>query len=157
MDKDAPLTLDETDRKLISLLQQDARMPTGIIAQKLGISRPTVNKRLDRLSQEGLLHLLAETDIQASGKAFLVILGVRTESRAVTDVANELAGLDETLAVQTVSGRYDIEVVIAAENQEHLNRLLTDVIPAIPGVAARAPGLCLEVFKFESNQIPASL
>ena len=157
MEKDAPLQLDETDRKLINLLQQDARMPTGIIAKKLGISRPTVNKRLDRLLQGGLLHLLAETDLQASGKAFLVILGVSTELRAVTEVANELAELDETLAVQTVSGRYDIEVVIAAENQEHLNRLLTDVIPAIRGVSERAPGLCLEVFKFASNQVPASL
>lgn len=157
MEKQAPPALDEIDRKMIALLQQDARMPTGALARELGISRPTVNKRLDRLLQEGLLHLLAETDIQASGKEFLVILGIRTELRPAEEVADDLAQLDEALAVQTVSGRHDIEVVIAAEHREHLNHLLTEVIPAIPGISERTPGLCLDVLKFASNRVPAAL
>lgn len=154
MDGQPPFELDDTDRKLVALLREDARMPAGDIAKALGISRPTANKRLDRLLQGGLVHLLAETDIRASGREFLVLVGVSVESRSVPEVAEEFALLDETLAVQTVTGRFNIEVVIAADNQQHLNHLLTVVIPSIRGVAARAPGLCLEVVKFASNEIP---
>ena len=47
-------------------------------------------------------------------------------------------------------------MVAAVDSQEHLCRLLTDSIPSIAGVAASSPGLCLEVIKFESNQVPYS-
>lgn len=156
MEKPEQLELDETDRNLVALLQQDARMPAGDLARALGISRPTVNKRLDRLLGEGLLHLLAETDIEASGKQFLVLLGVRCELLSVAAVASALAEIEGVLVVETVTGRFDIEVVIAVESQQRLNELLTVDIPSIPGVSERSPGLCLEVFKFASNLVPFS-
>jgi Lrp/AsnC family transcriptional regulator, regulator for asnA, asnC and gidA len=150
----ADFELDETDRELISLLQSDARMPTSDLARALQLSAPTVNKRLDRLLDSGVLHLLAETDIQANGMDFLITVGIRTHWATVGEVADALAALPETLMVETVAGRCDIEVVAALQDQTQLNNFLTKTIPSIAGVFEQSPGLCLEVIKFESNRVP---
>ena len=94
--------LEELDYALIDLLRQNARMPMVDIARSLGVSRPTASRRLDRLLQEGALHLLAETDIYATGRDLLVILELRVEGRPVTEVAEELAAMPAAISVNTV-------------------------------------------------------
>ena len=146
--------LEDLDYALIELLRQNARMPMVEIARTLGVSRPTAARRLDRLLQEGVLHLLAETDIYATGKDLLVILELRVEGRSVTEVAAELAAMPQTISVNTVAGQYDIEALVAADSHEALSQLHTEKIPSIAGVGDRCAGLCLEVVKFESNLVP---
>jgi DNA-binding Lrp family transcriptional regulator len=146
--------LDDTDRALFALLQRNARMPMAEIARALGVSRPTATRRLERLLDEGALRLLAETDLGAAGRDLIVVLGVKVEGQAVGEVALALAELEQTIAVNSVAGRYDIEVLIAADSHEALARLLTQEIPSIGGVGERSPSLCLEVVKFDSNQVP---
>ncbi len=146
--------LDELDRDLFKLLQANARMPIGDIAKSLGVSRPTATRRLERLQQDGVLHLLAETDIYAANKDFLIMLGVKVEGKPVSEVAEALALMPQTIVVNSVAGRYDIETLIAAETHEEMSDLLTRQIPAIEGTAERSPSLCLEVIKFESFKVP---
>ena len=146
--------LEELDYALIDLLRQNARMPMVDIARSLGVSRPTASRRLDRLLQEGVLHLLAETDIYATGIDLLVILELRVEGRPVTEVAEELAAMPAAIAVNTVAGPHDIEVLLIADSHQVLSQLHTEEIPSIPGVGDRCAGLCLEVVKFESNLVP---
>lgn len=146
--------LEDLDHALIELLRENARMPMVEIARKLDVSRSTAARRLDRLLREGVLHLLAETDIYATGKELLVILELKVEGRPVTEVARELAVLPETISVNTVAGQHDIEALLVADNHEALSRLHTEDIPAIAGVGDRSAGICLEVVKFESNLVP---
>jgi DNA-binding Lrp family transcriptional regulator len=146
--------LEDLDHAMIELLRENARMPMVEIARRLGVSRPTAARRLDRLLQEGVLHLLAETDIYATGKDLLVVLEMHVAGRPVTEVAGELAALPETISVNTVAGQHDIHALIAADSHEALSQLHTEEIPAIPGVGERSAGICLEVVKFESNLVP---
>jgi Lrp/AsnC family leucine-responsive transcriptional regulator len=146
--------LEDLDHALIELLRQNARMPMVEIARKLGVSRPTASRRLDRLLQGGVLHLLAETDIYATGKDLLVVLELRVEGRPVTEVAAELAAMPQAIAVNTVAGQHDLEVLLVADSHQELNQLHTEEIPSIAGVGDRCAGLCLEVVKFESNLVP---
>lgn len=146
--------LDDHDRALFQLLQADARMPISEIARELGVSRATAARRLERLLDSGALKLLAETDINAANKKFLTMLGIKVEDQPVADVANALAALPQAIAVNSVSGRYDIEALIIAESHDELSQLLTREIPGIDGVGLRSPSLCLEVVKFESYRVP---
>lgn len=146
--------LDQLDRKLFKLLQANARMPIADIAKALRVSRATATRRLDRLQQEGVLHLLAETDIYSANKDFLIMLGIKVEGRPVSEVAEALAVLPQAIVVNSVAGRNDIEVLIAADSHEEMTHLLTRQIPAISGTTERSPSLCLEVVKFESYKVP---
>ena len=146
--------LEDIDHALFELLRGNARMPMVEIARKLGVSRPTAARRLDRLLREGVLHLLAETDIYATGKDLLVILELSVEGRPVTEVAEELAAMPQTISVNTVAGQHDIEALVVADSHEALSQLHTEEIPSIAGVGNHYAGLCLEVVKFESNLVP---
>ena len=146
--------MDELDLELAALLHKDARMPAVDLARALGVSRQTVTKRLDRLLRDGVLHLLAETDYAASGKDYVLVLGLSCEQRPVDEVARQVAELEEALVVVSVTGRFDIELVAAVETLEQVNYLLTEQIPAIPGISSASPSLCLDVVKFESNKVP---
>jgi DNA-binding Lrp family transcriptional regulator len=150
------IEMDDLDLALATLLQQDARTPTVDLARALGVSRHTVTKRLDRLLDEGLLHLLAETDFQGAGKDYVLVLGLCCESNAVDIIAEQLADLDETLVVVNVTGRFNLEVVAAVETYEAFIQLLSDTIPSIPAISSCSPSLCLEIVKFESNKVPYS-
>lgn len=150
------IEMDDLDLALAALLQQDARTPTVDLARALGVSRHTVTKRLDRLLDEGLLHLLAETDFQGAGKDYVLVLGLCCENHALDMIAEKLADMDETLVVVNVTGRFNLEVVAAVATYDALIRLLTDTIPSIPGITSCSPSLCLEVVKFESNKVPYS-
>lgn len=145
---------DEIDRELFKLLRANARMPIADIARALGVSRPTATRRLDRLLKDGGLHLLAETDIYSANRDFLIMVGIKVEGRPVSEVARELAAMPETIAVNSVAGRYDIEILIAADSYETMTSVLTRQIPAIDGTTERSPSLCLEVVKFESYKVP---
>ena len=149
-----PAELDSLDRSLVDLLRENARMPIAEITRALGVSRQTASSRLDRLLEDGVLHLLAETDIYSAGRNQFVVLGIRTEGRPVVEVAEELAGFEDVIAVNTVAGRHDIEALVAAETNESLCELLTEQIPLIKGISSRSAGLCIEVMKFESNRVP---
>ena len=48
-------SFDQTDRRLLALLQQDARMPVVAIAAELGLSRATVSARIERLRATGAI------------------------------------------------------------------------------------------------------
>ena len=109
---------------------------------------------MERLLDDGRLHLLAETDFQAAGKDYILVLGLNCENHPVKGVAEQLAKLEETLVVTAVTGRFDLEVVAAVETLEAMSQLLTVKVPAIPGITSCSPSLCLDIVKFESNKVP---
>src|SRR5262245_30586234 len=47
--------MDDTDRKLIAMLRENARAPTAVLARRLGLSRTTVQARLERLERSGTI------------------------------------------------------------------------------------------------------
>ena len=49
------MNMDDTDRRLLTLLHGNARLPVASLASILGISRATVQKRLDRLIEDGTI------------------------------------------------------------------------------------------------------
>ena len=55
MDGENP-NLDDLDKQLLQLLSADAREPNASLARKLGVSRATVQNRIDRLKHRGIIH-----------------------------------------------------------------------------------------------------
>ena len=61
-------SVDEFDREIIGLLQQDGRLANVEIARALGITEGTVRKRLERLLSEGIIRIMAVADPVALGR-----------------------------------------------------------------------------------------
>ena len=72
---------DDTDRRIIALLQEDGRMSTQDIARTQGAASSTIRKRIRRLEGTGTMRVVAVVDFAAAGYDELLAIGVEVESR----------------------------------------------------------------------------
>lgn len=128
------MQIDETDEALIALLSQNARLPVATLARKLKLARSTVQARLERLEESGVItgytvrvsEALRQSRIRAT--ALLQI-----EPTTLPAVLARLKALPEVTSAHTASGRFDLIVTLAAPSTERLDEVL-DSIGDVPGV-----------------------
>lgn len=122
------------DEDLIALLKVDAREPVASLARKLGLSRTTVQDRLRRLEQAGVISgysLKLSRDVDAGGMRAFVTLSV--EPRRQVDVGKTLSRFPQIETLHTVSGKYDLVAQVRTNTSEDMDRLI-DGVGLIPGV-----------------------
>ncbi len=126
--------LDPRDEKLIGLLRLDARESLASLARKLKLSRSTVQDRLNRLEQSGVIKGYRVQLSEAAGRRRIrsfAIISVDPKSTGL--ITSELVTFHTVDAVYTVSGKFDILVEISTDTTEEMDRTL-DRIGDIPGV-----------------------
>lgn len=125
---------DALDRKLLALLQMNARAPTSELSRRLGIARSTVHERIARLEREGVITgytaRLARAPNREMARA-LVMLAV--EQQQVRETVKRLETFPEIRTCLTVSGEFDLFLVVEAERLDRLDEVLDD-IAVTPGV-----------------------
>ncbi len=126
--------LDALDRALIGLLRADGRAPVSRLAEALGVSRGTVQNRLDRLVDEdvivGFTVRLREDLDDDVVRAMMVI---RLVGQSTTAVVRQLRGMPEVRAVHTTNGAWDLMADIAVASLPDLDRVLS-AIRSIHGI-----------------------
>ena len=148
------INLDEMDYAIIDLLREDGRLPYRAIARELGLTETTVRTRVKRLEESGTMRVVAVTDIEAAGYQMLLAIGVQVENRSPADVAVDLAKVPEIFSVNVVVGTHDVEVLLVAEDQEALNRLLNRILSTVPGIRRLTPSLAMDVLKNQPDWVP---
>ena len=111
--------LDPVNRRIIEILQREGRSPYTSIARELGISEAAVRARVQRLTDAGVLDVVAVTNPLKLGFDVMALVGVQANSDLghVADVVSEWA---ETSYVVITSGSYDLLVEIVCEHNRHL-------------------------------------
>lgn len=118
--------MDELDRKIILLMQKNARMPVKEIAQKISLTSPAVSSRIHRLEQEGviggytvLLHRPDESNrVQA-------LISVQTNLDAREEFLSVVQSEPDVLQCYRVTGVYNFTVKVSCAGIEELEHLLT--------------------------------
>lgn len=118
--------MDELDRKIILLMQKNARMPVKEIAQKISLTSPAVSSRIHRLEQEGviggytvLLHRPDESNrVQA-------LISVQTAPDAREEFLSAVQSEPDVLQCYRVTGVYNFTVKVSCAGIEELEHLLT--------------------------------
>ena len=115
----------ETDQKLIDLLQDNARLPISDLARKLGVSRTTVQARLDRLETSGVIKgytlRLADEKLRDKIRALVTI---KVETGKAASVVSQLKKMVEIDSLHSVSGRYDFVAIVSGESPEAVDTVL---------------------------------
>jgi DNA-binding Lrp family transcriptional regulator len=126
--------LSEADQALITLLRENARASTAELARRLGVSRTTVQSRLERLEARGVIvgyGVRLSSDYEQGLVKAHVLLTVAP--KAADAVVRSLRMLTEVRTVHSVSGTFDMIVVVEAPSIRDLDALL-DRIGALDGV-----------------------
>jgi Lrp/AsnC family transcriptional regulator, regulator for asnA, asnC and gidA len=136
--------VDELDRRIIEALQGNGRESFRRIAVRLGVSEGTVRARYARLTNEGILQVVAVTNPLGLGFE-QALIGVKT-SGAPSEVADEISRWPEADYVVVTAGQFDIVVeLVAADRRELLD--LTNRLRALDGVASTETFFYLEMWK----------
>ena len=117
--------LDDLDRRLIALLRTDGRAPVTTLARQLGVTRATVNSRLDRLLESG--RVLGFTIRMQDGHGdddVRAITLVEVEGRTTNEVIQALRGLPEIQSLHTTNGGWDLVAEIRCESLTAFDRIL---------------------------------
>lgn len=128
------MTVSDKDRALLALLSENARMPVTELARKLGLSRTTVQARIERLEAEGVIagYGLRLSDAYRSGLVRAHVL-ITIAPKALPAVTAALAAINEVTTLHSVSGTFDLIAILAAPSIADLDGLI-DRIGAIDGV-----------------------
>lgn len=128
------MNLDELDRRLLALLQADARTSAANLARMLGVARTTVLARLARLQRESVIvGFTVRLATDTGGRGVEAYVGITTSPKSARDVTLRLAALPELRQLCSVSGEFDYLALLRAESTTRLDALL-DEIGAIEGV-----------------------
>ncbi len=138
--------IDRTNKAIIVQLQQDGRRPSAEIASSLGITAEEVDRRIEELTEQGLIHVVAVTDPLRLGFARQAMVGLTVEGPA-KPVAQALARIDEVDYVVISAGSFDILAELVGRSDAHLLELVTSRIRPIPGVTGIHTFLYLELEK----------
>jgi len=104
--------VDDIDRKIIRLLQEDARKSFNKISESLGIAVGTAYNRVKNMEDHGILKgYTVMLDSAKLGYGLTALILIEAEGRYLPEVEKELAKLDEVICIYDITGDYDIAVV----------------------------------------------
>lgn len=126
--------MDDKDRELLAQLEGNARLPVATLARRLGLARSTVQARIERLEEKGIIagYALRLGDAARGDRIRATVL-ISIEPRSTPAVLARLKTLTAVETAHTASGRFDMILQLAASSTAELDQTL-DAIGEIDGV-----------------------
>ena len=125
--------IDATDMKIIRLLQQNGRMSNTDIAKKAGVSETTVRYRMQRLTKEDYIQIVAMVKPVKLGFGIEGSIRIKADIKAIDSVTDKLKNIDSLYFVARSIGNYDFDTEYYVKSTTDLKELI-DTINAIDGV-----------------------
>lgn len=143
----AGAALDEMDLALIEELRRNARMTVTELSAKLGSSRSTALRKMNRLLEDGVMRLATVWGPNLAGSRGIACVGLRVSPAHIKDAAAALASLPRIPGVQLCSGRYDVVAWVAFRDHRGLIDFLVAEVGRIPGIASMETAIGLKLVK----------
>lgn len=140
------VTLDETSKAIIEQLQIDGRRSYAEIGKVVGLSEAAVRQRVQRLTDSGVMQIVAVTDPLQLGFYRQAMIGIKVagDTRAVADA---LAAIPSVDYVVITAGTFDIMAEVVCESDEDLIELLNSQIRTLEGVVSTETFVYLKLHK----------
>ena len=132
-------TIDETDRRILRVIQADSTATVTEIATKAGISPTSCWRRIARFEREGIIKArTVDVDPRTLGYDVEVSLRImldKTRTRAFDEFIDAARRIPEVIEIQTFLGRIDIRLNILARNLAHYQDIYRRKILDLPNIA----------------------
>lgn len=122
-------TFDRLDAEIIGRLEHNGRIGIAQLATDLGVSRNTIQARMRRLEESGVLRgARPELDLAAIGLPVRANISLEVDQRKLNDIIEKLKAVPEILEAHTQTGREDIVVLVAANSVSDIQRIAIDLV-----------------------------
>lgn len=139
--------INELDKKLLNILQENADLTYSEIGKILGVSPSTVYMRLRKLKERGLIkRIVAEVAPELVGLNLRALVFLSIDVRKYSDIASKLANIPNVKAIYDVTGEWTLVAEVYVKDHKELSDLL-DVIGTLEGVQRTSTAVVLRVIK----------
>ncbi len=138
--------LDDTDRKILNLLIQDAKTPYTEIARQVQVSGGTVHVRMARLEELGIVTgATLRLDLSKLGFDINAFLGIYLlKSSVYASVVAQLREIPEVVSIHFTTGAYGVFARLVCRDTQHLRDVLHDRVQLIEGIERTETLISLE-------------
>ena len=145
--------LDDVDRRILKVLEDDARTSLRKITEIVGVALGTVSNRVKRLENLGVIRgYTVLIDPDKAGWGLSVLIGLRIEKGRLIEIQEKIAKDNRVYGVYDVTGDYDSMVLARATNRDDLDDLIKSVV-SVSGIERSVTHLVLNSVK----EMPPSL
>ncbi len=141
-----PMQIDDVSKAIIEQLQADGRRSYAEIGKAVGLSEAAVRQRVQKLTESGVMQIVAVTDPMQLGFYRQAMIGVRV-SGDTRVVADKLAAMPAVDYVVLTAGTFDILAEVVCENDLDLITMLNSEIRTLEGVLSTETFVYLKLHK----------
>ncbi|HPA31611.1 MAG TPA: Lrp/AsnC ligand binding domain-containing protein [Bacteroidia bacterium] len=141
--------IDTLDKRIMTLLLQDARMPFVEVARRCRVSGAAVHQRVARLTEAGVIdgsHF--KLSPKAMGYMTCAFIGIQVNLNSTSthnEVFRKIEQIPEIVECHHISGKYSLLVKIYTFNNEHLKQIIVERIQSIPEISFTETFISLEL------------
>lgn len=138
--------IDKLDKKILSILSKNARIPFKDVAVECGVSRAAIHQRVQHLIESGVITGSSfDINPKSLGYSTCTYVGINLERGSMyKDVVERLNHIPEIVECHFTTGSYTMLVKLYAKDNEQLMDLLNNKMQSIPGVVSTETLISLE-------------
>jgi len=144
--KEAAVIVDEVSRSIIEQLQEDGRRPYATIGKAVGLSEAAVRQRVQKLTEAGVMQIVAVTDPASLGFSRSAMVGITVDGD-IEEVADQLEAIPEIDYLIISAGSFDLLAELVVTDDAELLDIINGRIRAVPGVRATETFVYLKLRK----------
>jgi len=133
-----PAEIDAIDLKILALLQQDASLSTGDVAERVGVSQSPCWRRIQRLRDEGYIKstvvIVDRVKLGYMMQIFAQVKMTRLTDEARADLVKQINNIPEILECYTVFGEMDVMMKVVGPDVLWYQEFVFSVLMKLPGV-----------------------
>lgn len=140
--------LDSLDKRILSYLTSDARLPFLEVARKCNVSGAAIHQRVQKMIEAGVISG-TQFNLSPKGMGYLTcaFIGLQVNLTSTTtheEVFQQIKQIPEIVECHHITGKYSLLVKIFARNNEHLKKIIVEKIQSIIEIVATETLISLE-------------
>ncbi len=152
-----PVQIDETDRRILRVLQKEGRISNADLSEKVNLSASACHRRVQRLESDGVLRgYVALLDARKMGFPSTVFVEIKLQAQAddVLDAFEKaVSRVPDVLECHLMAGTADYILKVVAEDTEDFARIHRQYLTRLPGVAQMQSSFALRTV-FKTTALP---
>jgi len=143
------MKMDEIDKNILKLLQEDGRMSYSEIARRIGVPESTVRLRVKRLIEEGIIRKFAALiNPFKAGYTIVAFIAVDIEPNKIKRAVEELSKLPEVDVLGIATGAHDVLMQVTVRDLQELESFLIEKLGKIDGIKSTETSILTSVKKW---------
>jgi DNA-binding Lrp family transcriptional regulator len=144
--------MDDKDRMILSILEEDCRIPVETLADMVDLTAEDIEKRVAILEQDGVIRkYMACIDWEKAGEgvvAAIIELKVSPERDFGYDkIAERISRHRQVRSLRLISGAYDLELLVVAKNIHEITRFVAEQVAPLEQVRETGTILIMKTYK----------